>query len=87
MNSPEGPGTAQSNRYSLVNETGVDHEQVGGQDLIGVLADELAPAPVAGLRRRCKAVMAQHPADGQVGAAMTQLQQLRLGEADLDLMP
>src|SRR5215467_10827427 len=28
-------------------QDGVDHEEVGGQDLIGVLADELAPSALA----------------------------------------
>jgi hypothetical protein len=56
-------------------------KKVGGQDLLRVLADELAPGALAAPRRRRQAMAAQHSANGEVGTAMTQLQQLTLDAA------
>ena len=48
-------------------------EEVAGQDLVGVLADELTPSPLAPARGGQQAMTAEHPAHGLVGAAITQL--------------
>src|SRR5262249_54114118 len=51
-------------------------EEVRGQDLVGVLSDELPPRALAAARRRLQAMAAGHLANGHVGAAVTQLEQL-----------
>src|SRR5215472_13899882 len=56
----------------------VHGEEVAGQDLVGVLVDELAPGPLAAPRGGRQTVAAEHFADGPVGAAMAQLAQLAL---------
>ena len=45
---------------------GVDGEEVGGQDLVGMLADELAPGALAAARGREEAIAAEDLADGEV---------------------
>src|SRR5262249_25312057 len=54
----------------------VDAEEVTGQHLVGVLADELAPGALAALGSRRQVVATEHLADGEVGALVPKLQQL-----------
>src|SRR5215472_6357790 len=56
----------------------VHGEEVAGQDLVGVLVDELAPGALAAARRREHAVAAQHPLHGLVRATVAELEQLAL---------
>src|SRR5215472_8899942 len=56
----------------------VHGEEVAGQDLVGVLVDELAPGALATARRREHAVAAQHPLHGLVRATVAELEQLAL---------
>ncbi len=57
---------------------GIDAEEVGGQHLIGVLADELAPGALAAAWSGLYAMTPEHSADGQVGALVAELEQLAL---------
>ncbi len=59
----------------------IHHEEVNCQDLIGVLANEFAPAALAAARRWRYAVATEHSADGQVGAAVAELEELALNAA------
>ena len=54
----------------------VHGDEVRGQDLVGVLAHELAPGALASPRRWLLSVAAEHLADGEVGTAVAQLAQL-----------
>lgn len=56
----------------------VDDEEVGGEQVAGMLADELRPGPVTSLRSRRDTVPAQDSQDREVGAAVTELQELAL---------
>jgi hypothetical protein len=56
----------------------VDGEEVAGQDLVGVLVDELAPRSLTAARGWQQAMTAKHPAHGLVGAAMAHLAKLAL---------
>jgi hypothetical protein len=56
----------------------VDREEVGGQDLVGVLAEELAPAGPGSEGRRRHAMAAEDSANGLVGAAHAELEQFTL---------
>jgi hypothetical protein len=60
---------------------GVDGEEVGGQDLVGVLANELAPGALASPRSWRQTVSAEHLADGEVGAAVAELDELAVDTA------
>jgi uncharacterized protein (DUF2236 family) len=51
-------------------------EEVRGQDLVGVMANELPPRALAAARCRLQAMAAEHLADDEVGTAVTQLAQL-----------
>src|SRR5215472_2863811 len=62
----------------------VDHEEVGRQDLVSVLAHELAPGALAAARSQRQAMAAEHAAHDQVGAAVAQLAELAL---DLAIPP
>ena len=53
----------------------------GGQDLVGVLADEFAPGALAAARRRRQAMATEHLAHGEMGAAVAELEQLALDAA------
>ena len=57
---------------------GVDGEEVGGQDLVGVLADELAPGALAAPGSREQVVSAEDLADGEVGTAVAESEQFTL---------
>jgi hypothetical protein len=59
-------------------QDGIDAEEVGGQHLIGVLADELAPGVLAAARSGLYPMTPEHSADGQVGALVAELEQLAL---------
>src|SRR5215472_4801518 len=54
----------------------VHQEEVTGQHLVGVLADELAPGALAATGSRRQVVATEHLADGEVGASITELEQL-----------
>jgi len=54
----------------------VHGEEVGCQDLVGVLADELAPGPLAAARCRLQAMASEHLAHGEMGTPVAQLEQL-----------
>src|SRR5262249_37419292 len=54
----------------------VHADEVRGQDLVGVLAHELAPGALASPRCWLQAMLAEHFADGEVGTAVAQLAQL-----------
>jgi hypothetical protein len=57
---------------------GVDDEEVGSEQMVGVLADELAPGPLAASGCRRQAMAAEYLADGQVGPPVAELEQLTL---------
>lgn len=59
----------------------VDDEEVGGQDLVGMLADELTPRAVAASGSREQVVSAEDVADGDVGAAVADPEQFTLDAA------
>src|SRR5262249_21986821 len=54
----------------------VHGDEVCGQDLVGVLAHELAPGALASPRCWLLSVAAEHLADGEVGTAVAQLAKL-----------
>jgi hypothetical protein len=60
---------------------GVDGEEVGGQDLVGMLADELVPGALAAAWSREQAVAAEDLADGEVRAAMAEAEEFALDAA------
>jgi hypothetical protein len=60
---------------------GIDGEEVGSQDLIGVLANEVAPRALASPWSWRQIVTAEHLADGEVGAAVAELEELALDAA------
>jgi hypothetical protein len=51
-------------------------KKVGCQDLVGVLADELAQGPLAAAGYRLQAMASEHLAHGEMGTAVAQLEQL-----------
>jgi hypothetical protein len=53
---------------------GLDGEEVDGEHLVGVLADEVAPGTLAAAWCGLEAVASENVADGAVGAAAAQLQ-------------
>jgi hypothetical protein len=56
----------------------VDREEVGGQDLVGVLAEKLPPAGPGSKGRRRHDMAAEESSNGLVGAAHAQLEQFAL---------
>src|SRR5215469_16509887 len=52
----------------------VHAEEVTGQHLVGVLADELAPGALAATGSRWPAVATKHLADSEVAASVTELE-------------
>jgi len=56
-------------------------EEVDRQELIGMLADKLGPGALATPRRRLEPVAAEDVADGAVGAAAAELEELALDPA------
>jgi hypothetical protein len=57
---------------------GVDGEEVGGHDLVGVLPDELAPGAMTASGSREQVMAAEDLADGDVGAAVAEPEQFTL---------
>jgi len=59
----------------------IDDEEVAGQHLVGVLADEGLPAALASPRCRAEVMATEDPEHGQVGAAHTELDDFALDAA------
>jgi hypothetical protein len=57
---------------------GVDDEEVGGEEVVGVLADELAPGALAATRSGREAMAAEQASDREVRAAPPELEELAL---------
>ena len=57
---------------------GVDDEEVGGEEVIAVLADELPPGAMAATGSGREAVAAEQASNGEVGAAPAELEDLAL---------
>ena len=75
------PTSNPEQHVELGQPDGIHHEEVDRQDLIGVLANEFAPGALASARRWRYAVATEHSADGQVGAAVAELEELALNAA------
>src|SRR5262244_2096807 len=65
----------------LGHPDGVDHEEVTGEHLVGVLAYEGSPGALTAPRRWAEAMAAEDPDHGQVRAAHAELEQLTLDAA------
>jgi hypothetical protein len=63
---------------TVYSDIGINSEEVGGQDLVGMLAQELPPAGPGSKRRRWQAMAAEDTANGLVGAAHTELEKFAL---------
>jgi hypothetical protein len=60
---------------------GVDDEEVDGEEVVGMLADKLAPRGVAAARSGREVVAAEQASDREVGAAPAKLEQFALDPA------
>ncbi|HKF18385.1 MAG TPA: hypothetical protein VKF14_14490 [Candidatus Dormibacteraeota bacterium] len=67
----------------LGHPDGVDHKEVTGEHLVGMLAYEGSPGALTAPRRWAEAMAAEDPDHGQVRAAHDELEQLTLGCGDI----